>query len=46
MEETISLQEIFQVIKKRMKLIIAITVAAVLVSALITLFILTPKYEA
>ncbi|MFC0013762.1 MULTISPECIES: YveK family protein [Allobacillus] len=46
MEETISLQEIFLVIKKRVKLIIAITLAAILVSALITLFLFTPKYEA
>lgn len=36
MEETISLKEIFDVIKKRIKLIIAITVVAVLVSAIIS----------
>ena len=46
MEESISLQEIFLVLKKRIKLIIVITLAAVLISALGTLLLITPKYEA
>lgn len=45
MEETISLKEIFEVIKKRIKLIGAITIGAVLVSAIISFFVLTPTYQ-
>ncbi|WP_047983569.1 YveK family protein [Ornithinibacillus californiensis] len=45
MEETISLKEIFDVIKKRLKLIVLLTVGAALISALISLFVLTPNYE-
>ncbi|PLT31776.1 YveK family protein [Peribacillus deserti] len=46
MEETISLKELFGVIRKRMGLIVLITLAAVLVSALISYFVLTPVYQA
>lgn len=46
MEETISLKEIFGVIKKRLLLIISLVVGAALLSAIITFFMLTPKYEA
>jgi len=46
MEETISLNEIFDVLKKRMKIIIASTVIIALLVALVSLFILTPMYEA
>lgn len=46
MEETISLKEIFDVIKKRLILIISITVGAALIAALLSYFLLTPVYEA
>ncbi len=45
MEETISLKEILDVLKKRMLLIISITIGAVFVSAMVTFFLLTPTYE-
>ncbi|KAB8133087.1 capsular biosynthesis protein [Gracilibacillus oryzae] len=45
MEETISLKEIFQVIRKRILLIIGLTVGAMLVSAFISYFMLTPTYQ-
>lgn len=44
-EQTISLQELFQVLKKRLFLIITITLAAVAVSAAVSYFVLTPVYE-
>ncbi|SEH44127.1 Capsular polysaccharide biosynthesis protein [Halobacillus karajensis] len=46
MEETISLKEIFEVLKKRILLILSLAVGAAVLSALITLFVLTPTYEA
>ncbi|NIK11803.1 YveK family protein [Alkalibacillus almallahensis] len=46
MEETISLQEIWQTLKKRMRLIILITVLAMLASVIATMFFMTPQYEA
>ncbi len=46
MEETISLKEIFNVFKKRLLLITAITVGAAVLAAIISYFILTPTYEA
>ncbi|MFC4402966.1 YveK family protein [Gracilibacillus xinjiangensis] len=45
MEETISLKEIFSVLKKRMLLIIGLTIGAVLISALVSFFMITPTYE-
>ncbi|MFD1362338.1 YveK family protein [Lentibacillus salinarum] len=45
MEETISLKEIFEVLKKRILLIISFIVGTALVSAIITFFLLTPQYE-
>lgn len=45
MEETISLQEIFEVIKKRFVMIVSITVGAALIAAVLSFFILTPVYE-
>lgn len=45
MEETISLQEIMAVIKKHLKLIIGITIGAVLIAALVSYFIMTPIYQ-
>lgn len=45
-ENTISLQEIAYALKKRWKLILLITVAATLVSAILSFFVIKPKYEA
>lgn len=45
MEETISLKEIFEVIRKRLLLIISLIVGAALISAVISFFVLTPTYE-
>lgn len=46
MEETISLKEIFDVIMKRWKMIVSITVGAALFAALLSYINLTPIYEA
>lgn len=46
MEETISLKELYDTLKKRILLIISITMLAVAISALISYFMLTPKYQA
>lgn len=45
MEETISLEEIFSIIKKRMKLIITFTLGAAIIAAIISYFFLTPIYQ-
>ncbi|OIJ21735.1 capsular biosynthesis protein [Anaerobacillus alkalidiazotrophicus] len=45
MEETISLKELFETIKKRILMIIAITVIAVGISAFISYLFLTPIYQ-
>lgn len=45
MEETISLKEILQIIKKRLSLIILITAVVTITSAAISFFALTPIYE-
>ncbi|MFS0750374.1 YveK family protein [Oceanobacillus sp. 1P07AA] len=45
MEETISLKEIFGVIKKRLLLIFTFILLAALAAAIISYFVLTPKYE-
>ncbi|MBX0318786.1 MULTISPECIES: YveK family protein [Shouchella] len=45
MEETISLKEIFQTLKQRWRLLVAIPFFAMLVSAIISSFVLTPMYE-
>ncbi|MEH7146461.1 YveK family protein [Priestia megaterium] len=45
MEETISLRELFQVLRKRLWLIVLITIIAATVSAAISFFVLTPVYE-
>lgn len=46
MEETISLKEIFEVLKKRLLLIIGLAAGAAIISTLVTFFVLTPSYEA
>ncbi len=45
-ENTINLQEIVYALKKRWKLIVLITIAATLVSAILSFFIIKPQYEA
>lgn len=45
MEETISLKEIFEVLKKRMLLIVALIVVATVTSGVISYFFLTPVYQ-
>ncbi|MEN1968852.1 Wzz/FepE/Etk N-terminal domain-containing protein [Lentibacillus sp. N15] len=45
MEETISLKEIFEVIKKRILLIMSLIVVAALISGVVSYFVLTPTYE-
>src|SRR5690625_580185 len=45
MEETISLKEIFEVIKKRFLLITAFVFGAALIAAVVSYFIMTPTYE-
>lgn len=45
MEETISLKEIYEVIKKRIVLIIGLIAGATVIAAIISFFILTPTYQ-
>ncbi|UFT98859.1 Wzz/FepE/Etk N-terminal domain-containing protein [Radiobacillus kanasensis] len=45
MGETISLKEIFETIKKRLLLIILLTIGAAIVSAGVTYFVMTPTYQ-
>ena len=46
MEETISLQEILKIIKKRLLLIISLTIVAVSIAVVISFYLLTPVYQA
>lgn len=46
MEETISLQELFNTLKKRLGLIIGTTVVAAIIAAVVSYFFLTPIYQA
>lgn len=46
MEETISLQELLGTLRKRLNLIMSITLAAVTVAAVISYFFITPIYQA
>lgn len=45
MEETISLKELFLTLKKRIVLIISITLVAMIVSGVVSYFVLTPEYK-
>ncbi|MGG0744656.1 Wzz/FepE/Etk N-terminal domain-containing protein [Priestia megaterium] len=45
MEETISLRDLFQVLRKRIWLIILITIISATISAIISFFVLTPVYQ-
>lgn len=44
-EETISLQDIFKTLKKRIGLIVSITIGAMLIAGIISFFFLTPVYQ-
>lgn len=46
MEEAISLRELFDTLKKRLWLIVSMTVVATLISGIISYFVLTPIYQA
>ena len=46
MEETVSLQEIFSLLKKKATLILSMFIIGIGISAIITLFFITPKYSA
>jgi capsular polysaccharide biosynthesis protein len=46
MEETISLKELFEMVRKRLKLIISITIIAVLATGVISYLFMTPIYQA
>lgn len=45
MIETISLREVYLILKNRIRLILAITIAFMIVAALISYYILTPMYQ-
>lgn len=45
MIETISLREIYLILKNRIRLILAITIAFMIVAALISYYVLTPMYQ-
>ncbi|MGG4407207.1 Wzz/FepE/Etk N-terminal domain-containing protein [Niallia taxi] len=45
MEETISLKDLFQTLRKRVVLIISVTLIAMIVSGLLSYFVLTPQYK-
>jgi capsular polysaccharide biosynthesis protein len=46
MEETISLKELLETLRKRLVMIVLITITAVLVSGVLSYFVLTPIYQA
>ena len=46
MEETISLQELFQTLKKRIVLILSLTILATLIAGIVSYFYMTPIYSA
>lgn len=45
MEETITLQDIFKTLKKRLSLIIILTIIALAISAVVSYFVITPIYQ-
>ncbi|WP_342433486.1 Wzz/FepE/Etk N-terminal domain-containing protein [Neobacillus sp. FSL H8-0543] len=45
MEETISLKELYQTLRKRISLILSITFIAVLLSGVVSYFLITPTYQ-
>ncbi|MGY3703525.1 hypothetical protein BW731_09085 [Vagococcus martis] len=45
MEETVSLDEIFQLLKKKWTLIVSMLILGTVISTVVTLFVITPKYS-
>ena len=45
MKETITIQDIFKTIKKRLSLIVILTIIALTISAIVSYFVLTPIYQ-
>ncbi|MFP3125336.1 Wzz/FepE/Etk N-terminal domain-containing protein [Ectobacillus funiculus] len=45
MEETISLKDLFQILRKRLLMILAVTFTAVLASAIVSFYFITPIYQ-
>lgn len=45
MEETISLKELFAILRKRLVMILAITIGVALVSAIVSFYFITPIYQ-
>ncbi|GCF76376.1 capsular polysaccharide biosynthesis protein [Bacillus cereus] len=45
MEETIGLKELFTILRKRLVMILAITIGAALVSAIVSFYFMTPIYQ-
>ena len=45
-EEIIRIEDIFNILRKRWKMIISITLLATLIAAIVSFFIIAPKYEA
>lgn len=45
MKETITIQDIFKTIKKRLSLIVILTIIALAISAIVSYFVLTPIYQ-
>jgi len=45
MEETINLKDLFQTLKKRIFLIISITILAMIASGIVSYFLITPEYK-
>lgn len=45
MKETITIQDIFKTIKKRLSLIVILTIIALAISAIVSYFVLTPTYQ-
>ena len=45
-EEIIRIEDIVDVLTKRWKMILSITLAATLISAVVSFFLIAPKYEA
>jgi len=46
MEETIDLQELFQILKKRLRLVIVLALIAMAISGAVTHYLITPIYQA
>ncbi|WP_125605032.1 YveK family protein [Lapidilactobacillus bayanensis] len=46
MEQTISLESLFRILRKNLRLIIISTIAGTLLAAIVTFFMMTPKYSA